>query len=66
MPFSSHEGMKGIVLPLSVLKSLDQLLDSPHLNVLLLRSHTIEVLDINLNPDAFHTVMVINDEILTV
>ncbi len=55
--------MKGIVLPLSVLKSLDQLLDSPHLNVLLLRSHTIEVLDINLNPDAFHTVMVINDEI---
>ena len=58
--------MKGIVLPLSVLKSLDQLLDSPHLNVLLLRSHTIEVLDINLSPDAFHTVMVINDEILTV
>ena len=55
--------MKGIVLPLSVLKSLDQLLDSPHLNVLLFRSHTIEVLDINLNPDAFHTVMVINDEI---
>ena len=55
--------MKGIVLPLSVLKSLDQLLDSPHLNVLLLRSHTIEVIDINLNPDAFHTVMVINDEI---
>ena len=56
--------MNETVLPSGILKSLDQLLDSPHLNVLLLGSHTIEVLRMNPFPDAFHTVMVTNDEIL--
>lgn len=63
---SNHERMRKTFSPLSILKSLNQLLDSPHLNVLLFWSHTVEVLCNNQNLVAFHTVMMNNDEIHTV